>query len=156
MLNDRHTRTAMFGRAFRVLVGLGAVLGLNSPGSAQTPQPTPKVVATTYDMSRVAAPPSLSATELDGKKLFVQRCALCHDILGQPATTTVGPWVDMDTVKTRGEAAVRQKILNGSRRMPGWRYTFDAAQVDAVIAYMKTVTPDQKPKPGGPVTGPIE
>jgi mono/diheme cytochrome c family protein len=114
------------------------------------------VEATVYDMSKVAAPPTLAPNELEGKRLFVQRCALCHDLLGQPASTTVGPWVDQTTVKTRGEAAVRQKIMDGSRRMPGWKHTFDPQQVDAVIAYMKTVTPEMRPKPGGPVTGPIE
>jgi mono/diheme cytochrome c family protein len=80
---------------------------------------------------------------------------LCHDLLGQPATTTVGPWLDVETVK-RSEEAVRQKVMNGSRRMPGWKHTLAAPQIDSIVAYLKTVTPDQKPKPGGTVTGPIE
>jgi mono/diheme cytochrome c family protein len=115
----------------------------------------PKVVVTQYDMAKAAARPALSAVELSGKKLFVQRCALCHDLLGQPATTTVGPWLDVETVK-RSEDAVRQKIMNGSRRMPAWKYTLAPPQIESIVAYLKTVTPDQKPKPGGPVTGPIE
>ena len=98
--------------------------------------------------AKTATPPPLSDVELTGKKLFVQRCALCHDLLGQPATTTVGPWIDGEVVKARGEDAVRQKILNGSPRMPGWRYTLKPQQIDSVIAYLKTVTPDQRPKPG--------
>ena len=118
------------------------------------PQPSPKTVVTNYDMRKAAMPSSLSPIELTGKKLFVQRCALCHDLLGQPATTTVAPWVDVETVK-RSEDAVRQKIANGSRRMPGFRYTFESPQIESIIAYLKTVTPDMKPKPGG-LTGPIE
>lgn len=139
-------------------VALGLMVGASGSGLAQgpTPPPSPKVETTVYDMSKVAAAPKLAPNELEGKRLFVQRCALCHDLLGQPASTTVGPWVDGTTVKARGEAAIRQKIMDGSRRMPGWKHTFDAQQVDAVIAYMKTVTPEMKPKPGGPVTGPIE
>jgi len=119
-----------------------------------SPSP-PKTVVTNYDMRQAVTPPPLSPVQMAGKKLFVQRCALCHDLLGQPATTTVGPWIDVEIVKARGEDAVRQKIVNGSRRMPGWRYTFEPQQIESVIAYLKTVTPDQKPKPGGAV-GPIE
>lgn len=139
-----------------ILFVTASAITLVVTASAQQPaQPTPKVVITDYDMARAAAPLSLSPAELAGKKLFVQRCALCHDLLGQPATTTVAPWIDVETVK-RSEEAVRQKIMNGSRRMPGWKYTLAPEQIDSVVAYLKTVTPDQKPKPGGPVTGPIE
>lgn len=137
---------------------LGLIVGSTSLGLAQgpAPAPPPKVETTVYDMSKLVAPPTLAPNELEGKRLFVQRCALCHDLLGQPASTTVGPWVDGTTVKARGEAAIRLKIMDGSRRMPGWKHTFDAQQVDAVIVYMKTMTPETRPKPGGPVTGPIE
>lgn len=120
------------------------------------PPPAPKVVVTDYDMRKAATPPPLSDAELTGKKLFVQRCALCHDLLGQPASTTVGPWIDGVVLKARGDEAVRLKIMDGSPRMPGWRHTLQPEQVDAVIAYLKTVTPDQRPKPGGRGTGPIE
>jgi mono/diheme cytochrome c family protein len=57
--------------------------------------------------------------------------------------------VDGETVKARGESAVREKIRVGSRRMPGFQYTFDGPNIDRIIAYLKTVTPDQKPKPPG-------
>ena len=145
---SRHKKAILFVTASAITLVVTA--------SAQQPaQPTPKVVVTDYDMAKAAAPLPLSPVELAGKKLFVQRCALCHDLLGQPATTTVAPWIDVETVK-RSEEAVRQKIMNGSRRMPGWKYTLAPEQIDSVVAYLKTVTPDQKPKPGGPVTGPIE
>jgi mono/diheme cytochrome c family protein len=114
------------------------------------------VAVTDYDMKTAAKTTSLSEGELRGKKLFVQRCSLCHDLLGQPAASTVGPWVDGETVKARGDAAVRDKIKNGSRRMPGFQYTFDAPDIDRIIAYLKTVTPDQKPKPPRQLEVPID
>jgi mono/diheme cytochrome c family protein len=40
--------------------------------------------------------------------------------------------------------------------MPAWKYTLEPQQVDAVVAYLKTVTPEMRPKPGGAITGPIE
>jgi mono/diheme cytochrome c family protein len=133
-----------------------ALLVAHTAAAQQAAPPSPKVVVTEYDLRKAVTPPPLSSVELAGKKLFVQRCSLCHDLLGQPATTTVGPWIDGEVVKARGDEAVRQKIMNGSRAMPGWRYTFDQTQVDSIVAYLKTVTPDQKPKPAGAVTGPIE
>ena len=140
------------------IAGVTAILAvLAIAGSAaQVQQPAPNVSAVDYDLKKAVSEPALAEAELNGKKLFVQRCALCHDLLGQPATSTVGPWVDGETVKARGEAAVRQQIMNGSRRMPGWRYTLDSTQVDQVIAYLKTVTPDQRPKPPGSVVAPID
>jgi len=140
------------------IAGLTATLGIVAVAglAAQLQQPPPKVTVTDYDLQKAVSEPSLAEAELGGKKLFVQRCALCHDLLGQPATSTVGPWVDGETIKARGEAAVRQQIMNGSRRMPGWRHTLDSSQIDQVIAYLKTVTPDQKPKPPGSVVVPID
>jgi mono/diheme cytochrome c family protein len=150
------TRRAIPRVAVLSLTLAACASALVAPVAAQEVTPPPKVVVADYDMRKAAAPPALSEIELAGKKLFVQRCALCHDLLGQPATTTVGPWVDGEVVKARGEAAVRQKILGGSSRMPAWKYTLDAAQVDAVVAYLKTVTPDQRYKPAGAVAAPID
>jgi mono/diheme cytochrome c family protein len=139
-----------------VLAAGAAVTFAGTGWAQQPPPPAPKIVVTDYDMKKAATPAALSEVELSGKKLFIQRCALCHDVLGQPATTTVGPWIDGEVVKARGEDAVRQKIMTSSPRMPGWRHTLEPQQIDSIISYLKTVTPDQKPKPGGPVTGPIE
>lgn len=118
---------------------------LAAPPPFQSGQSAPQVVRTDYDLAKVVAPPSLSEAELAGRKLFIQRCALCHDLLGQPAMSTVGPWLDGEVIKARGDSTVRNHILNGSRRMPGWRYTLDSEKVDQVIAYLKTVRPDQRP-----------
>jgi mono/diheme cytochrome c family protein len=156
-MKTRSTRATACRVPRSLILAWCAVAALTGTGRAQQNAPAPpKVVANDYDMRKAATPASLSDVELTGKKLFVQRCALCHDLLGQPATTTVGPWIDGEIVKARGEDAVRQKIADGSQRMPGWRFTLEAKQIDSVIAYLKTVTPDQRPKPGGAVTGPIE
>ena len=133
-----------------MVVGIGLVAA--RPASAQNPPPL-QATPYEYDLNKAVTPPKLSGAELGGKKLFVQRCALCHDTLGQPAATTPGPWVDVETIKRTGEQATRDKIMNGSRRMPGWKYTFELEQVDQIIAYIKTATPDQREKraTSGPV-----
>ena len=106
----------------------------------------PTVVRTDYDMAAVAAGPEMSEIEKEGQRLFVQRCALCHDPLGQPSyPDTFGPWLDQNTVEHLGETQVRRVIDFGSTSMPGWRYTLDASQVTQVIAYLKTVTHKEQP-----------
>ena len=82
---------------------------------------TPEIVRTEYDMAEVVRPPSLPADALAGWKLFVQRCALCHDPLGQPSyPESFAPVLTRETVSNLGEARVRAVIL-GSSRMP-WRH----------------------------------
>ena len=138
-------------RVFTASVLLVSLVILGTAPTAQnllreTLVSTPTVVRTEYDMRAVAMPSSLSADEVRGRQLFVQRCALCHDPLGQPSyPNTPGPWTDAETVRSLGEESVRDQIALGSARMPGWQYTLEPAQVDQIIAYLKTVTPDQRP-----------
>ena len=39
-----------------------------------------------------------------------------------------------------GEDTVRDVIMVGTVRMPGWQYTLSQEQIGAVIAYLNTVT----------------
>jgi mono/diheme cytochrome c family protein len=119
----------------------GLVMG---EGATQA-QSLPVVTKTVYDMKKVAEPPTLTADEAQGRKLFVQRCALCHDPLGQPSGVVSGPWLDQTTVTRRGEDHLRKTIMAGIRRMPGWQYTLQPTQVGQVIAYLRTVSPDRRP-----------
>ncbi len=98
----------------------------------------PKVVRTNYDMEALASLSSLSESEMNGRKLFIQRCALCHDPLGQPSyPNTPGPWLNNETVQTLGEVNVQNKIMVGSRRMPGWQYALTQTQIEQIVAYLK-------------------
>ena len=110
----------------------------------ETQVSTPEVVRTVYDMPAVVTPPSLSEDALAGWKLFVQRCAICHDPLGQPSyPDTLGPVLGLGNVSRLGEETVREIIMVGSVRMPGWQYTLSQEQVGQVIAYLNTVTREQ-------------
>jgi mono/diheme cytochrome c family protein len=109
----------------------------------ETQVSTPEIVRTEYDMAEVVRPPSLPADALAGWKLFVQRCAICHDPLGQPSyPESFAPLLSRETVQNRGEARVRTIIGFGSSRMPGWRYTLSEEQIGEVIAYLNTVAPE--------------
>jgi mono/diheme cytochrome c family protein len=120
------------------------------------PLPTavkPEAVAiekTEYDVKELGANREAAerTSEAPGKKLFVSRCALCHDPRGQSAMPgrTLGPWLDAALVKAKGEEAIRNYILNGSTAMPGFRYQFGPDRVDQIIAYLKSVPPEARPK----------
>ena len=137
---------------FLLLMSLAVI---TTTGSAQdilkeTEVSSPTIVRTEYDMDKVVEPSSLSADEFRGRQLFVQRCAICHDPLGQPSfPRTPGPWVDAATLRSLGEDTVRSQIMMGSARMPGWQYTLKPTEVDQLIAFLKTVTPEQRPSGAG-------
>jgi mono/diheme cytochrome c family protein len=88
----------------------------------------------------VPLPPSrsLSASQLAGKKLFVQRCSVCH-LPGLPSYSTYGPPLDGKLVASRGEAAIRELILHGSERMPGWQYALKPEEINEIIGYLQTL-----------------
>jgi mono/diheme cytochrome c family protein len=43
--------------------------------------------------------------------------------------------------------ALRQFISNGTPRMPGFKYTFKSAEIDAIVAYIKTIPAPAEPAP---------
>ena len=109
----------------------------------ETQVSTPEIVRTDYDMAEVVRPPALPADALAGWKLFVQRCAICHDPLGQPSyPESFALPLSRETVNNLGERRVRTVVMFGSARMPGWRYTLSEEQVGEVIAYLNTVAPE--------------
>ncbi len=78
-----------------------------------------------------------------GEAMFYQRCSLCHLPRIRKGGTTPGPAPSL-TGLLKGadrelEARVREYILKGSEKMPGWQYSLKPAQLDDVIAYLKTL-----------------
>jgi len=131
----------------RVLLRCVAVLVTLSPfamassvraqqnGEAQATVPT--VVRTDYDMRTFIAPLPLTETELKGRGLFAQRCANCHG----GTTRNPGPLLGQQTVERLGESSIREKIRKGSPVMPGFEYSLEPAQIDQIIAFLKTAAP---------------
>jgi mono/diheme cytochrome c family protein len=90
---------------------------------------------------------SLSERERQGAFLFKQRCSLCHYSMvasvagarvGFLTSLSVGPALSKKSVDGR-EEAVRKKILDGSDRMPAFKYALQPAQVDMIVGYLKKV-----------------
>ena len=78
-----------------------------------------------------------------GKKLFVQRCSVCH--LPPLGVRTDPPYARKLTGYMRGpesEARAREVIRKGTAGtpgMPGFQYTLEPEQIDDIIAYLKTL-----------------
>jgi mono/diheme cytochrome c family protein len=100
-----------------------------------------------YDVRQLLSGPALSADARKGRALWLQRCAFCHDGLGQPTYRTMGSWLGAETVRLLGPDALRAIIGAGTERMPGFRYTLQPQQVNQLIEFLKTVGPEQKPTP---------
>ena len=79
----------------------------------------------------------LNGTQMRGRQLLAQSCGVCHlpTVMGGK---TYGP--PLNKGSTAGsDDLMRAFILNGSARMPGFKYYFQPADVDAIIAYVRTV-----------------
>ena len=111
-------------------------------GEARATVPT--VVTTDYNMRTFMAPLPLNETELKGRKLFAQRCANCHG--GTPQRP--GPPLGQQTVERLGDSFIREKARKGSQMMPGFEYSLEPAQIDRIIAFLKTApTRESQPRP---------
>lgn len=92
---------------------------------------------------------SLNATQKLGRRVFQQRCAVCHT---KPTITSkmYGPVLYKGLVEGN-EDQVRETITNGSTGlMPGFRYGLESSEIDAIVEYLKTVDkPAPEPKRSG-------
>src|SRR5690242_1926380 len=94
--------------------------GRGGRGAAAAPQGDPAKISVSvqpYDMKRLQSEPVPPDNVYRGRALWVQRCAFCHDGVGQPTYKTMGPWLGAETVQTVGETAMRAIINAGTQRM---------------------------------------
>jgi len=81
---------------------------------------------------------SLTPSQVSGKKLFVQRCSVCH-LPALPSYSTYGPVLSGDFIISLGDTFVYEQIMRGSSRMPGYQYTLTSTEIDQIIGYLKTL-----------------
>ena len=86
---------------------------------------------------------SLTDQQRVGRQVLAQSCAVCH-LPSAPDAKTYGPALNKSSLPEDDES-VRQTILEGNARMPGFKYFLQPAQIDAIIAYIRTVPPTVRP-----------
>jgi mono/diheme cytochrome c family protein len=88
-----------------------------------------------------SAAPHLSPQESRGEGLFLQHCALCHSPKLVKPHKPVGPSLSgvLKDADADQEKAIREFILTGTEKMPGFRYGLKPSELDDIIAYIKTL-----------------
>lgn len=85
----------------------------------------------------------LDEKQLAGRQVFAQSCGICHlqPVLG---VKTYGPPLNK-TAAGGSDDAMRIIISNGTERMPAFRHYLKPAEIDAIIAYVRTVPVNTSP-----------
>ena len=84
---------------------------------------------------------ALNDAQHQGRALFNQSCRVCHTPPSLNAPL-YGPALSQDTQRGRDDV-LAEIIANGSPRMPGFKYQFSPDQITAIVAYLRTVPPQQ-------------
>lgn len=79
----------------------------------------------------------LGETQLLGRQVFAQSCGICH-LQPSMGVKTYGPMLNKAATSGNDEV-MRAFIVNGTDRMPAFKYYLKPAEIDAVIAYLRTV-----------------
>ena len=79
----------------------------------------------------------LNDKQLLGMRLFNQSCRVCHT---KPQLTSplYGPALSRQSLGGQ-DSVMREVISNGTPRMPGFKHHFEPPQIDAIVAYLKTI-----------------
>ena len=84
-----------------------------------------------------AAAQEPNAQQLQGMRHFNQSCRVCHT---KPQMTSPQYAPVLSRVSIGGqEEALRVFIANGTPKMPGFKYHFKPAEIDAIVAYIRTI-----------------
>ncbi len=89
----------------------------------------------------------LNDTQKLGQRLFYQSCVVCHT---KPQITSgqYGPVLSKDSLNGNGQEDVMREFISiGTSRMPGFRFQFEPTQINAIVAYLKTVPAPNPPAP---------
>ena len=97
------------------------------------------LAAASFPLAAQPSEPTLDAKQLEGMRHFNQACRVCHT-KPQMTSPQYAPVLNGATLGG-SEGAMRAYIANGTERMPGFRYHFKPAEIDAIVSYLKTVPP---------------
>jgi mono/diheme cytochrome c family protein len=92
----------------------------------------------------------LTDKEIAGRNIFAQSCIVCHVKTQLSNLGHYGP--ELSRMSLGGqEDVMRELISNGTPNMPGFKYQFTPAQIDSIVAYLKTLP---IPAPAAPASAP--
>lgn len=83
---------------------------------------------------------TLTAQQQHGRQLLAQSCGVCH-LQASMNAKTYGPPLNKASGNGNNDI-LRTFIMEGTPRMPAFKHYLKATDVDAIIAYVRTVPPD--------------
>ena len=103
----------------------------------------PLLALTLWPCAASAQHDGLDDQQTTGRQVLAQSCGVCHL---QPVMNarTYGPPLSRETAGGNAEV-IRGIISDGTPRMPAFKHYLSSPQIDAVIAYLKTVPPAAAP-----------
>ncbi len=105
--------------------------------------------------SNASSSVTLNDTQILGRRIFQQRCAVCHT-QSTPGARRYGPVIYKDLVDGN-EDTIREFIRNGSTgKMPGFKYGLEPTEIDAIVEYFKTVPRPRRQAAGGAQEAPVD
>jgi len=88
----------------------------------------------------VAAAQDRAADQIKlGERLVNQSCVVCH-FAPQITSGIYAPALSKDSLGGKADI-MHEVIANGTPRMPGFKYQFKPQQIDAIVAYIRTIAP---------------
>lgn len=80
----------------------------------------------------------LNEKQILGRNLFAQSCVVCHVKTQLSNLGHYGPVLSKMSLGGQDDV-MRELIGNGTPNMPGFKYHFKPEQIDAIVAYIKTL-----------------
>ena len=96
-------------------------------------------------VAQTASAQQLTPQQAHGRQILTQNCNICH-LPQNPGSATYGPRLSKTSVNG-DDKLMREVIMNGLVKMPGWKYTLKDQDISDVIAYVRTL-----PEPPPPTT----
>ena len=86
-----------------------------------------------------------------GRQVFAQSCGVCH-LPPSLGARTYGPALNKDAGGGDNDV-MREFVENGTPRMPAFKYYLKPQEIDAIIAYVRTVPVQAAPAGAAPRGG---
>jgi mono/diheme cytochrome c family protein len=83
------------------------------------------------------APDGLTDQQRLGRQTLAQSCGVCHLPPARNART-YGPPLNKGTAGG-DDAVMRRSIVEGTPRMPAFKYSLQPSDIDAIVAYVRTL-----------------
>jgi mono/diheme cytochrome c family protein len=90
---------------------------------------------------------NLTDQQRHGRQILTQNCNICH-LPQNPGSVTYGPRLSKSSVNG-DDNLMRDVIMNGLVKMPGWKYALSATDIGDVIAYVRTLPEPPPPTSKG-------